>query len=188
MKFGIVETPFAPRDKTLSKDNPLYQREVQQNQDYARRACHILLTEFNTAPFASHLLYTQEHILDDTIESERNLGISAGLELAKCADASFVFYDLGISSGMLWGIKSAIENDRELHFISFQDYGLIDKLPADRPYSSLKETQEFLLNNNVDILPYLTEKQKLQLTSLESELDGKIKQMSKRVKHREKDR
>lgn len=171
MKFAIIESPFAPRDKTLKADSVDYKFEVQQNQDYARRASHILLTEFNTAPFASHLLYTQPFILDDTIEAERNLGISAGLELAKRADMSAVFYDLGISSGMVWGIKSAIENGRELQFMSFKDFNMEQKLPKDRKIYDLFDIKCTLQENGVDIRPFLNEKQLKELQTIEDEFD-----------------
>ena len=70
------------------------------------------------APFASHLLYTQPGVLDDLIPKERKQGIEAGLELAKRADATVVYADLGISKGMEWGIKAATEIDRPIEYRS----------------------------------------------------------------------
>jgi hypothetical protein len=59
------------------------------------------------APIASHLLYTQPGILDDTTPVERNWGIEAGLAWKRVADASVVYTDLGISRGMQHGIDAA---------------------------------------------------------------------------------
>ena len=49
---------------------------------------------------ASHLLYTQPGILDDTIPDEREVGIAAGLEWAHVAEAMVIYTDRGISPGM----------------------------------------------------------------------------------------
>lgn len=59
------------------------------------------------APFASHGLYTQEGVLDDTVPAEREHGITAGFEWRKAAEATVVYTDLGISSGMQYGIAHA---------------------------------------------------------------------------------
>lgn len=66
--------------------------------------------ERGEAPFASHLLYTQ--MLDDTIENERTLGITAGLAIGRAAEATVVYEDLGISRGMRYGIDKAREIGR----------------------------------------------------------------------------
>jgi hypothetical protein len=62
------------------------------------------------SPIASHLLYTQEGVLDDSIPSERVRGINAGLAWRKAADSSVVYIDRGISKGMQYGIDDAIES------------------------------------------------------------------------------
>lgn len=99
MKFVIVESPFAG--------------DVERNVRYARRALRDCL-ERGEAPFASHLLYTQPGVLDDGLIDERERGISAGLELAKRADASVFYVDHGMSSGMLRGLAAAHEAGREI--------------------------------------------------------------------------
>lgn len=63
-------------------------------------------------PFASHLLYTQEGILDDKNTKERAMGINAGLAWGRFADKTVVYIDLGISEGMKQGIKRAIKEGR----------------------------------------------------------------------------
>lgn len=67
-------------------------------------------------PFASHLLYTQEGILNDDIPKERQLGIDAGLEWGKCAEKTVVYGDLGISKGMLYGIEAAKKAGRPIEY------------------------------------------------------------------------
>lgn len=56
---------------------------------------------------ASHLLYTQPGILRDGVAEERRKGILAGLAWLPVADASVVYVDNGISSGMKIGIEAA---------------------------------------------------------------------------------
>lgn len=94
MKLIIVESPFAG--------------DVERNIRYARRCVRDSLLR-GEAPIASHLLYTQEGILDDNVESERNHGIAAGLAWRRVAEASVVYTDLGISRGMQFGIAAAEE-------------------------------------------------------------------------------
>jgi hypothetical protein len=53
------------------------------------------------APIASHLLYTQDGILNDDDMVERMLGISCGLAWLPKSDYSVFYTDKGWSSGML---------------------------------------------------------------------------------------
>lgn len=59
------------------------------------------------SPYASHLLFTQEHVLSDNIPEERRLGIDAGLAWGEKADLTAVYTDLGVSEGMKYGIARA---------------------------------------------------------------------------------
>ena len=61
-------------------------------------------------PFASHLLYTQENILNDNDQVERTLEIV----LAKLCSKTVIYADLGISNGMMLGIEDAIKNKRTI--------------------------------------------------------------------------
>lgn len=99
MRKVIVESPFAG--------------EVERNKIYARRAMNHAFSK-GEAPWASHLLYTQEGILDDTIPAERALGINAGLVWGACADATVVYTDYGISTGMQYGIDRATKEERTI--------------------------------------------------------------------------
>lgn len=94
----LIESPFAG--------------EVDRNQMYARFCSHHSVTQMNEAPYASHLYYTQEFILDDDVPEERMMGIDAGLEWGKAADTSVVYVDLGISSGIAYGVNNAREAGR----------------------------------------------------------------------------
>jgi len=92
MRLVIVESPFAG--------------DVANNIEYARMCVRDALQR-GEAPIASHLLYTQDGILDDTVPAEREQGIQAGLAWLKVADATVVYIDRGISTGMNIGIIMA---------------------------------------------------------------------------------
>lgn len=85
-----------------------YAGDVEANIAYARRCVRDCLNR-GEAPIASHLLYTQEGILDDSNPDERWLGIGAGLSWLRGAEASVVYTDRGISNGMRHGIAAAEE-------------------------------------------------------------------------------
>jgi len=95
LRLVIVESP--------------YRGEVTDNVIYARK-CIVDCLKRGEAPIASHLLFTQPSILDDSRPEERNLGIAAGLAWLRVADAQVVYTDRGISRGM----ELAIERAREL--------------------------------------------------------------------------
>lgn len=85
-----------------------YQGDVDRNVQYARAAVRDSLMR-GEAPIASHLLYTQDDILDDTIPSERQLGIDAGHAWMEAAEAVVFYVDLGMSKGMGVAILRAKE-------------------------------------------------------------------------------
>lgn len=92
----IQESPYAgPTPEAIAK-----------HEEYARRAVKDSLYR-GEAPLASHLLYTQPGILDDTVKEERRLGIDAGHAWLGQADGMVVYADLGISPGMHIGIERA---------------------------------------------------------------------------------
>jgi hypothetical protein len=83
-----------------------YSGDVPQNVAYAQKCMRDCLRRGET-PYASHLLYTQPNVLDDTIPEHRALGMRAGFEWTKVADKTVVYYDLGVSKGMIEGIRNA---------------------------------------------------------------------------------
>ena len=99
----ILESPFAGN--------------VEQNIAYARK-CMADCFSRGEFPFASHLLYTQEGILNDEIPEERELGIRAGLEWGVEAEKTVVYIDLGISKGMEQGMDHAMDHNRIIEFRS----------------------------------------------------------------------
>lgn len=92
----ILESPFAG--------------DIERNIDYARKCVRHSLTK-GEAPIASHLLYTQEGILNDDIESEREWGINAGLVWKEVADKQVFYIDYGYSKGMLYAKEYAVKNN-----------------------------------------------------------------------------
>lgn len=68
------------------------------------------------SPFASHLLYTQKGVLDDTIPEERARGIETAVAWLEVADYVVVYLDLGITPGMAKGIIRAAEKGKPLRF------------------------------------------------------------------------
>ena len=76
-----------------------YAGDIETNMAYARAALRDSLMR-GEAPIASHLLYTQEGVLDDTIPNERRLGIDAGHAWLDVAEAVVFYVNLGMSPGM----------------------------------------------------------------------------------------
>jgi len=57
------------------------------------------------APIASHLLYTQPGILDDTDPKQRRLGMDIGVSWGIYSDYVVVYVDLGVTPGMEQAIE-----------------------------------------------------------------------------------
>ena len=103
MKLVILESPFAGDEK--------------KNVDYARKCVRDSLLR-GEAPIASHLLYTQDGILNDDIPKERQHGIDAGLAWREVSKCSVVYTDLGITKGMEYGIEKAKSSGSEIVYRS----------------------------------------------------------------------
>lgn len=143
MRLVIVESPFAPQTALLKEvhcgegapacfdcalgamrawENEVVRaQESARNVAYARAALHDCLRR-GEAPFASHLLYTQAGVLDDTVTDERTLGIEAGLAWKRVADVSVVYTDLGISEGMRLAIARALARGRPVEYRELADW------------------------------------------------------------------
>ena len=91
MKRVIVESPYAG--------------DIEINEIYGAFAMHDCLTNYDEAPYASHLLYTRKYVLRDHISSERKLGIDAGFEWRKSAEKTVFYVDLLMSKGMVEGLE-----------------------------------------------------------------------------------
>ena len=88
-----------------------YAGDVERNVTYAR-ACVADSLARGEAPYASHLLYTQEGILDDTIPAQRRMGIDAGLAFHAAASVVAFYLDHGWSDGMTAAYRHALMHGR----------------------------------------------------------------------------
>ncbi len=88
----MIESPFAG--------------DVERNTRYLR-ACLADCLARGEAPFASHAIYTQPGVLDDSDPAQRTIGIEAGFAWRDVAAATVVYADLGITAGMRAGIADA---------------------------------------------------------------------------------
>lgn len=97
--------------------------DVERNLRYLR-ACMADCLARGEAPFASHGLYTQPGVLDDGNPAERAIGIAAGFAWREVADATVLYLDLGVSSGMSAGLRDAEQlRERTSHSIEFRFLG-----------------------------------------------------------------
>lgn len=101
MRRVIVESPYAG--------------DVERNVKYARAAMRDCLHQ-GEAPYASHLLYTQEGVLDDDVAAERRLGIAAGLAWGDVADLVVVYEDFGVTKGMRYAIDRHLSEGRTVEY------------------------------------------------------------------------
>lgn len=92
----IIESPFAGGFNNVK---------------YARR-CVLDSLSRNESPYASHLLYTQKGLLDDSIPDQRRMGIAAADRWLQVADFVAVYADNGITRGMVIGIVKAVRLDK----------------------------------------------------------------------------
>ena len=91
MKRVILESPYKGNFKL--------------NEMYGEFCMHDCIVNHNEAPYASHLLYTRDNVLRDTIPEERKLGIKAGFFWRECAEMTVFYTDLEMTSGMVQGIQ-----------------------------------------------------------------------------------
>lgn len=103
MRTVIVESPFKA---SVELEPALRYTQTNENIVYARKCLRDCLLR-GEAPFASHLLYTQDNVLNDDDDAERKHGITAGFTWKMKADATVVYVDRGISIGMQYGIVAA---------------------------------------------------------------------------------
>ena len=101
LKRVIVESPYAGF--------------VERNIKYARECIKDSLKR-GEAPIASHLLYTQDGILNDDIAEERMLGINAGLAWKEVAELQVFYIDFGMSAGMKYAENHAKEYNINMEY------------------------------------------------------------------------
>jgi hypothetical protein len=95
----IVESPF---------------RGGWKNVLYSRRCVMDSLSR-GESPYASHLLYAQRGMLDDKDQDQRMRGIEAANVWLEVCDFIAVYGDLGVSTGMLFGIVKAAHLNKPIH-------------------------------------------------------------------------
>ena len=101
MRIVIIESPYAG--------------DIAKHTRYAQLAMADSLGR-GEAPYASHLLYTQPHVLRDSDPLERMRGIDAGFAFKAVAAATVVYTDCGISKGMTQGIGAAAEMGQPVEY------------------------------------------------------------------------
>ena len=106
MEPVVIESPYAG--------------DVERNISYAR-ACLKDALKRGEAPLASHLLYTQPGVLDDTISEERKLGMEAGFVWGALAKTCAVYVDYGVTSGMLEGIQRAEKAGLKIEYRTLEE-------------------------------------------------------------------
>lgn len=99
-----------------------YAGDIDRNIAYAR-ACLRDCIMRGESPMASHLLYTQPGVLKDEDKAERELGMRAGWEWFRVAEAVVVYNDLGISSGMKGGMTRARKAGTSVEERTLPGYG-----------------------------------------------------------------
>lgn len=106
-----LESPFAG-------DNP---QTRAMNVLYGRKAMRDALLR-GESPFASHLLYAQQFVLDDDDPLQRRIGMEAGFSFLEVVDYVVVYTDRGISKGMAEGIARAEALGLEIQHRSLPDW------------------------------------------------------------------
>jgi adenylate kinase len=127
----------AGKNTTVTVESP-YAGDIAKNEAYARAALRDCLLR-GEAPFASHLLYTQPGVLDDTQSAQRRLGIEAGLVFAQKTGKTVVYADLGMTPGMEEGIARAHAAGRPVERRSLP--GWAPEVSPDEPTEDLRSSQ-----------------------------------------------
>lgn len=122
----LIESPYRGDSYKKIRDNILY----------ARLCFHDSLVCRGEVPFASHLLFAQTGITNDTVSGEREMGIAAGWKIGNLMKLSAFYTDLGWSSGMMRGKVVALKAGRLIEERSLGDIdevaSMIEKLASFR--------------------------------------------------------
>lgn len=141
IKRVIVESPFKGNDYSDEETNRFY-----------AKLCMAYCLFINEAPFASHILYTQEGILDDKNSKEWDLGIRAGFSWHAMADRMAVFTDLGITPGMKLGIQNAFEIGLEIQYRTLGGMTLSDVLDIKNDPKAWRNFRDWLSRRSTEVL------------------------------------
>lgn len=98
MRLVVIESPFG-----RNVDGSVASSEIIERNRRYLRACMADCLKRDEAPIASHALYTQPGVLDDSKPEEREKGMLAGWAWHRVAGVIAVYADLGITPGMMAG-------------------------------------------------------------------------------------
>jgi len=140
-KLVILESPYRGHGES---DGEIAAR-TRWNVDYARQCLHNSILR-GEAPIASHLLYTQPGVLDDTKPEERSMGIECGLVWLPRADYSVFYTDHGWSTGML----GALHEHNLRGGYDFKIRSLKGKSAITLPATLHEEVEQLLINHCED--------------------------------------
>lgn len=115
---AVVESPFAPTGETKAQ----IEESLARNITYARKCMHYSLTVYGEIPLASHTKYTQPNVLDDTKPHERVVGMAAGFAENAFAKRGVLYVDLGVSEGMVDGVRNSVMGGRAIVLRSHPEY------------------------------------------------------------------
>lgn len=126
MKRVILESPFAGR----GEDSVAKSIDREQNIEFARRCLRDCALRDESA-LASHLIWTQPHVLDDDNPEERKLGIALGLAWSSVADYHVFYTDRGWSRGMMEALYFCLKAGKELYIRGLAKDPILPELPDD---------------------------------------------------------
>lgn len=106
-RLVVIESPYAA--------DHVNKTGVSDHERYGRRAMADSIAR-DEAPYASHLLYTQDGVLNDRYEDERQCGIRSGFAWGEKADLRVFYIDYGMSDGMCAGMQEAFRLRQPIEF------------------------------------------------------------------------
>lgn len=143
MELVVIESPFAGKGSTEEEKDV----QTERNLRYVR-ACMADAFARGEAPYASHALYTQPGVLNDKIPEERRKGMDAGFLWGEKASKRVLYTDLGMSSGMIEGVKQAEKLGQKL-----EERSLGNLWAVIEPWLRLPISVAAQLTSNIRTLP-----------------------------------
>jgi hypothetical protein len=110
VKLVVIESPYGSNPDGSRADEATVERNVR----YVR-ACMADCLKRGEAPIASHALYTQPGVLDDSDVEQRLLGMTAGWAWHGVCDYLVVYVDLGWTRGLHLGVEHADKISKSVH-------------------------------------------------------------------------
>ena len=154
----IIESPFAG-------DSPV---TISRHVRYARLAMADSISR-GEAPFASHLLYTQDNILNDLIPEEREIGITCGYAWMSAADKVAIYTDFGHSTRMRLAVERLQTSQPQRNFCSLKSVCTL-------AVSSLREERSWKLYRKVTVRCFRAGLVEISIISLTTKVQQKCLQ------------